>query len=237
MKNKIFVIILLLVFIVSFTNLKAQENSSFLGKRVLFNFSTTISPSWFSPTFFFKNETIFTFNFDICPNVEVIVWQKGTVGAVYHWHKTRYNSGYSKIINNGYSPIRLELNVQGFGIYYKQYIRANNSRAPIGTYFRFQLDDFICSTKMLDKESLKHNLVAAKIEIGHDYLFWDKLRLSTGLSFGLPFSKFYIFYDIPYIEENSKKEQIEQNYKDHINKRLLRHYIFGASISIGFLAF
>ena len=252
MKNKsIFIIITIFVF--TFLQLKSQDNSSFLGKRVSLNFSGTVSPAWMNPSLFSDNKDkikLYAFNFDICPNVEVIIWKEGSVGVVYHWYKTKFSysqniwipddnlSGTGKTIFLDITP---EISVQGFGIYYKQYLsdisfnysRASvgNVRAPIGTYMRFQYDNFSYSTKNEENiGTLKGNLNAAKIEIGHDYIFFDKIRFSTGLYVGATFCK--ISKD-GFLEELNFEETI----KRHINNRLFFHYLAGASVSIGFFIF
>jgi hypothetical protein len=220
----------------------AQSNGSFLGRRVLFNFTTNFSPAWGNPNFFDNSDhwqRYYAFNFDISPGVEVIAWKKGTVGAVYHWFKTKFD--YPEYLNSfeGYSPVEAPLNVHGFGIYYKQYI-GRKSRAPIGTYWRFQLDGFFYSAQA--SSSVTGNLFAFKAEFGHDFLFFDRLRVSAGFSFGLPFCRWrYMNYgqgsSPRYLGFLGVFDDDSGALNDYVNARLLGHYYIGFVLSIGILAF
>ncbi|MDR1182267.1 MAG: hypothetical protein LBL13_09870, partial [Bacteroidales bacterium] len=128
----------------------AQSNGSFLGRRVLFNFTVNFSPAWGNPNFFDNSShwhKYYAFNYDISPGMEFIAWKKGTVGATYHWFKTRFD--YPEYVSTlaDYLPAISPLNVHGLGLYYKQYI-GGKARAPIGAYWRFQLDGFFYSAQV-----------------------------------------------------------------------------------------
>jgi hypothetical protein len=237
-------IIVLGLFLVLSGALQAQ-NSSFMGRRVLFNLTTNFSPAWGNPNFFDNSnywEKYYAFNFDFSPGVELIAWKKGTVGANYHWFKTKFD--YPDRFQNRWSSIAAvaDLNVHGFGIYYKQYI-GKKARAPIGTYWRFQFDGFFYSAPALQ---VSGNLFAFKAEFGHDFLFFDRLRVSTGISFGIPFCS-WTKLDYNYSGSNPflimagglssafGDDSATQN--DYVNARLFGHYYIGFILSVGVLAF
>ena len=257
--KKLKICLLAICCVCSFSQLKSQDNISFLGKRVSLNFSGTVSPALANPSIFTDetNKTkAYFFNFDICPNVEAIVWKEGSVGAVYHWYKTKYTfhnwiylytdplTGMSYHANINETS---EIKVQGFGIYYKQYLPAiffgdmssehapiGEVRAPIGTYMRFQYDNYSYLSKMENKyinATLKGNINAAKIEIGRDYVFFDKIRFSTGMSVGAMFCK------ISREEFGIENFTNEEKMKRYINNRLFFQYLVGASVSVGFFVF
>ena len=231
------------------TALQAQ-NSSFMGRRVLFNLTTNFSPAWGNPNFFNNSdhwEKYYAFNFDLSPNIELIAWKKGTVGANYHWFKTKFDYPFSlsqngfQVLDNSVHIVAVEnLNVHGFGVYYKQYI-GKKARAPIGTYWRFQFDGFFYSAPALQ---VKSNLFAFKAEFGHDFLFFDRLRVSAGFSFGIPFcawkqlgynysGKNFFMMLVDGMSDSFSSATIN----DYINSRLFGHYYIGFVLSVGVLAF
>jgi hypothetical protein len=218
----------------------AQGNGSFMGRRMLFNFAVNFSPAWGNPNFFNNSshwQKYYAFNYDISPGMEVIAWKKGTVGAVYHWFKTKFDYPLDVNSLNDYSIMVAPLNVHGIGIYYKQYI-GRKARAPIGAYWRFQLDGFFYSA-----HALTGNLFAFKTEFGHDFLFFDRLHVSTGFSFGLPFCRLrYANYgndsSFPFFMRvmNIFNEE-SGTLNDYANARLSGHYCIGFVLSIGLLTF
>jgi hypothetical protein len=241
------------LFLVLNSGLQAQ-NGSFMGRRILFNLTTNFSPAWGNPNFFNNSdhwEKYYAFNFDFSPGIELIAWKKGTVGANYHWFKTKFD--YPAFLRQDgfhideYDPwffyaAVADLNVHGFGVYYKQYI-GKKARAPIGTYWRFQLDGFFYATPALQ---VKGNLFAFKTEFGHDFLFFDRLRVSAGFSFGIPFC---LWKELGYNYSEKSFSMMwvtgmsdaffnsSMTINDYVNARLFGHYYIGFVLSVGILSF
>jgi hypothetical protein len=221
------------------------QNTGYMGKRVLFNVGTSLSPAWKRPTFADNVPTKYlAFNYILSPSIEIITSKTGTAGAVYHFFNTKYNTprqGFSMETvywdSVDHSPAVEKLTVHGFGIFYKQYLPARG-RAPIGPYFRMQFDGFFfqCPLSYEDRTTrVSDQLFALKVEFGNDFLLFDRLRLSTGFSLGLPFGGFKgsayegeffeIFYS-PY-----------QPFNEYARARIAGAYWLGFTVSIGFLAF
>ncbi|MDR1112380.1 MAG: hypothetical protein LBL18_01275, partial [Bacteroidales bacterium] len=133
------------------------------------------------------------------------------------------------------SVVVAPLNVHGFGVYYKQYI-GRKARAPIGTYWRFQLDGFFYSSQI--PSQITGSLFAFKAEFGHDFLFFDRLHVSTGFSFGFPFCR---WRNLNYGNSNFSLLNLFSvgavAMEDYVNARLLGHYYIGFVLSVGILAF
>jgi hypothetical protein len=244
-------IVVLGLFLVFNSGLQAQ-NGSFMGRRVLFNLTTNFSPAWGNPNFFENSDhwgKYYAFNFDLSPGIELIAWKKGTVGVNYHWFKTKFDYPKNQSQNEwddllpflSNNAIEANLNVHGFGIYYKQYI-GKKARAPIGTYWRFQLDGFFYSTPALQGIG---NLFAFKAEFGRDFLFFDRLRVSAGFSLGIPFCAWKeLNYNYSGNNPFLLLARISGSYYDnsatmgdYVNARLFGHYYIGFVLSVGVLAF
>ena len=243
MKKRGFLFCLIILLGVSI--LQAQ-NGSFMGKRFIFNMGASFSPAWIQPSIWYDGSgdskaPWYAFNYTLSPNIEIIAWKLGTVGVGYHFFKTKYEYEYFVPQENGSSNYYdygsgefkqelLDLTSHGFGVYYKQYF-ASRSRAPMGTFMKFQLDGFFFKYPLSyeSRTMTNGNLFAFKFELGRDFLFFNRLRFSTGLSLGIPFGGYkvlfdkYVFADVP-IEESVKT-------------RILGHYWLGFTVNIGLLAF
>jgi hypothetical protein len=243
--------ILFIVLLFSMPCIIAQ-NTGYMGKRVIFNMGAEFSPAWKRPVCNVNfNNKYLRFNCILSPSIEIIVHKKGTAGLVYHYLGTKYNAPYTKddydtsyfgndgmyiLTNEG--EITEDLKSHGFGFFYKQYF---NGRAPMGPYLKFQFDGFFFKCPIsYDNRTITINdkLFAMKLEFGNDFLLFDRLRLSTGFSFGLPFGGFKAlgheneWGDI-FNWNGNGYEQINE----HARSRILGAYWLGFTVSIGFLAF
>ncbi|MDR2853796.1 MAG: hypothetical protein LBV31_00640 [Prevotellaceae bacterium] len=191
------------------------------------------------------------------------VWAGGGSVSINHGS---YNSEHyfhiGQIDNNTF-------NSNGIGVFYKQYY-GSHSAAPFGYYVKGELDYFSYnytvnaidvkgyldnpiagySNILYDRTTGKGSNFGVKIEFGRDFLLFNRIRLSTGMSFGvttkgwslfaLKTDKMDIFNDedgLPYIfnfEEPNKKTTPPT---DFVNGQLLTMYWFGLKMGIGFLAF
>jgi hypothetical protein len=155
----------------------------------------------------------------------------------------------------------------GVGLYFKYYF-GSNSRAPLGYFIKTEFDYFfydytvgeIDANKYIDEipagykdfsyvlypeEHGKGGIGGLKFEVGRDFLFFNRLRVSTGIGFGLTFGG---FQTNPF-NENSKRKYIYDfnNYEynkpniikptEFVNGQMLGMYWFGLRMGIGFLAF
>jgi len=236
-KNRLLLICTIVLFGISMSQ---AQNTGYMGKRVIFNMGTSFSPAWINPSLLHDDSDArppwHAFNYTLSPNIEIIAWRLGTVGASYHFFKTKYfyykETDYSTIwLDSIYDTERLaDLTVHGFGVFYKQYL-GSRSRAPMGTFLKLQVDGFFFKHPHSDDAPTimdKSNLFACKIEFGHDFLFFNRLRFSTGMSLGSTFGGYKTLIDT-YFEQYS----VEQYAKG----RILGHYWLGFTVNVGFLAF
>ncbi len=253
----------------------AQNNPGYLGRHVLFNMEGSLSPSWKNPNpmsealnAHFESEHTKRYlglNYFLSPNVEAIVWEKGTLGVGYNYYNTPIGGMLTRYFEHDDSPylenytFTGKMVAHGFNVFYKQYI--GDTKAPMGYYFKFTFDGFFynyaCNEPLSDllqhwdevpeEESAQYGYVrigkdgkgsifGLKAEFGYDYLFFNRLRLSMGLTFGSTFggykwlkqtSKSSLFY-------NDNTEYLSVN--DNVRNRILNAYWFGIKLGIGVLA-
>ena len=96
---------------------------------------------------------------------------------------------------------------------------------------------------LYEKTTGKGSVGGLKLEIGRDFLFFNRLRLSTGIGFGVTFGGYktnpfnnnnkYVF---AFCADESYKQNIVKP-TEFINGQLLGTYWFGLRMGIGFLAF
>ncbi|MCL2596903.1 MAG: hypothetical protein FWD66_04440 [Paludibacter sp.] len=154
------------------------------------------------------------------------------------------------------------LNTQGVGLYFKYYL---GKFAPLGYFIKTEFDYFFYKytinevnlnqymelpqgyedySKVIYSAQIGNGSVGGfKVEIGRDFLLFNKVRLSTGIGVGVtlggfkanPFKKQtkYVF-DFNDLEEN-QSDMITTS--ESINGQLLGMYWFGLRMGIGFLTF
>ncbi|MDR0602876.1 MAG: hypothetical protein LBG80_01065 [Bacteroidales bacterium] len=242
MKPKYILALTAILLSVSFSQ---AQNSGFMGKRIVFNMEATFLPAWLKPNFANNPKyhyQWYSFNYTLSPNIECIAWKMGTAGLVYHYFTTKYdyprNTNGNYIIGNDPTDIDSELETlksHGFGIFYKQYL-GSRAYAPMGSYLKLQFDGFFYKrpNDNLDRTMVNDRLFALKIEFGQDFLFFNILRLSTGVSLGVPFGGFDTMFD----EENYFFDNTGINVVERYAKgRIASHYWLGFNVGIGVIPF
>ena len=239
------------------------QNPGYMGRHVLVNAECSLSPSYLKPNPLgealsgkVKSESALSYlglNYIVSPNVEVVVWRKGSVGAGYDFFKSPFNfKGYFQLPefhpeyiyndNSIYLEGTADMTAHGFNVFYKQYV--GKTLAPMGHYFKFTFDGFfyryearetgIEAVIFKDVESQlkgKNMLFGLKAEYGYDYLLFDFLRLSMGVSIGTTFGGYKtLMQRHGFMAEDAQV-------KNYANNRLLGAYWFGFKLGIGFLTF
>ena len=238
------------------------QNPGYMGRHVLVNGEISLSPAILNPnplrealTGKVKSESALDYlglNYIVSPNIEVIVWRKGTVGAGYNFFKSPFKyKGYFQLPeshpeyiaydNSIYRDGTADMTAHGFNVFYKQYV--GKTMAPMGHYFKFTFDGFFYKYEARQEDMIpalyedlksqmtgKHMLFGLKAEYGYDYMLFDFLRLSIGVSLGTTFGGYKamgfghrVFDDL----------QIQS----YANNRLLGAYWFGFKLGVGFLTF
>lgn len=271
---------LILLFCVCVLGISSAQNPGYAGNHFIFNAEVSLSPSWKNPnplsealTAHFESEHTRRYlglNYFLSPNVEAIVWKKGTIGAGYNYYNTpiaemvsRYYesdgiSDYYYYIQEDYA-FTGKLVAHGFNVFYKQYI--GDTKAPFGLYAKLVFDgyfyNYTCNEPLpsntqhwednpdaaaqygympVQKDG-KGSIFGLKAEFGYDFLFFNRLRLSMGVTLGSTFSgykwmtsnsNFSIIYN-----DNTQKLSVN----DYARNRILNAYWFGVKIGVGVLAF
>ena len=233
MKQKLF----LLIFILTISLTVFSQNVGFMGKRLIVNADGVFSTAFSNPNINGKSG-FFSYNWMFSPNLEVICYNKGTVGAVFNLFQTKFFADYD-VYSNDFDYITygtkrtIDLSVLGAGVFYKQYLGRNNA-APYGTFVKVQFDWLNYSFDNPAKEALmkeKYYLLCLKLEMGKDYLFFNRLRVSWGFSVGFP------LYGNEEIENGVNRKSLFSIEATSAKSRIAYHYLFGFRIGVGFLAF
>lgn len=195
-------------------------------------------------------------NYFVNPSLEMIITKKSSVGLGYNFYKSPFKGrvcrDYELVINDYdyhyYSwDFRFTGNMtaHGFSAFYKLYL--GDTYAPLDYYMKLTLDGFFYHFNLDQNiptslaahypEVLKDHgaLFGARLEVGRDYLFFNCLRFSMGLSMGATFGGFKttsVFEEFPDYDVCSKVTP-----DSYARNRLLSAYWFGLKVGIGVLAF
>lgn len=239
------------------------QNPGYMGRHVMVNMEVYISPSWKNPNALAdamiaggmssRSAKYLGLNYFLSPNLEVIVWRKGTVGVGYNFYKSPFalmRSSMGSFFT--YSYVATEkpmMTAHGFNVFYKQYL--GSTMAPMGQYLKFTFDGYfykyqVPSKAMLDYMSSfdsyissnnteveveptmgKHQLFGFKVEYGYDYFVLNCLKLSMGVSLGTTFGGY----------KTMGKSTNLNMITDYADNRLLNAYWFGIKLGLGFLTF
>ena len=206
-------LIVFVVFVLSMSGLQAQ-NTGFMGKRVVLNMGAEFSPVFRNRIIHEEPFKYFQFNYILSPNIEVITTKRATAGVVYHYFRTQYEPFWEE---------SEDLTTHGFGVFYKFSI-ADGRRALIGSYLKAQFDGFFFECPD-EASTLSDKLFAVKVELGKDFLLFNRLHLSSGISLGMPFSGYRVIADAG------------RSASDFAKTRIFGAYWFGFTVNVGFLAF
>lgn len=244
---------IILFILAAFTLSTKAQGYNYMGKHVLFNAEGSISPAWLNPnpmTSVLANleskhaRRYLGLNYWLSPNVEVMVWEKGSVGAGYNFYKSPFDGkeyipdayGYSYDFVN----YQGEILAHGFNVFYKQYV--GNTYAPLGHHFKFNFDGFFYNYYIWDDMHIIFNgkdmLFGFKVEYGYDFLLLNCLRLTIGASVGTTFGGYLTgvreFHSDLSLFTSYRTDLTYQNYA---RGRMLGAYWFGIRLGVGFLAF
>ncbi len=219
---------LIFFFILGVQCMNAQ-NVGHLGKRFLVNLDATFSPSYKFPDREGYHGYL-NFNYRLSPSVEFILNNKNSVGVFYSYAPLMFIP--STFIFN-HSVVNTPMDVNGYGLFYKAYFSNNQYHAPYGAYFmtslsriHFQYESNIIGTG-------KGANYALQIEFGYNFLVYNRIRLTWGVSFGGTTSWINLGLDEDFLSIQKKLNTPI----DYAENRIFGTYIFGTRIGIGFLAF
>jgi hypothetical protein len=215
------------------------NNSSFVGRRVALNFSTSFSPAWNNPNFFENSrqwKKYYAFNYTLIPSLEAVVWRLGMAGAEYCWFNTRFSYTYP-VEQSGqimYYDHTDRLTVHGFGVFYRQYF-GEKSRAPMGWHAKLGLNMLFYNAELnilaRDPFKEKGRLYVLNVGIGYDYLFFNRLRVGLSADAGFPLYKWVGIIDVGFPFLSARPVH------DYVRLRIIGHSIFNLTATLGCLLF
>lgn len=191
-------------------------------------------------------------NYFVNPSIEMIITRNSTVGLGYNFYKSPFEGRvwreWEEIDGDNYHWGSWNYNftgtvtAHGFSAFYKIY--PFDSYAPLGYYLKFTFDGFFYHFDL--DQSMPRGLVnhypemakdhgvlfGARFEMGRDYLLFNYLRLSMGLSVGTTFGGFGV--GPPFDKYDKAGECTPDSY---VRNRILNAYWFGLKVGVGVLAF
>ncbi|HPE41320.1 MAG TPA: hypothetical protein PLI77_09575 [Bacteroidales bacterium] len=224
--KKIVLYLTVLIFITSL-NSNAQNNG-FLGKRVLFNLDCKIAPVFSSPTYFGQTEYL-SADFTFSPGFEVILHKRGSLGIAVSYLNTKLTH-YDES-SYWYIPIYLPVRVYGGSLYYKQYLNKKSDyyQAPFGVYSLFRLDYFQYHSEYNNTHPVSDRILGFRAEMGVDYLVWNRIRFSWGVSLGITNVAFGLnVFD--FSQNNTSLDVVAK-------QRISTNYIFHNKVGVSILLF
>lgn len=260
---------ILLLIITATLSATSAQMYNFLGNHVILNMEGYFSPAWLNPNPATASwdasveaaKRYMGLNYFLSPNIELMVWKKGTVGAGYNYYNSPFKGSDCRLRVGypyyGYIDWReAELNgniiAHGFNVYYKQYV--GNRFAPLGHYFKFIFDGFFYHYKMnteglqIDilettqepyEEIIENNgsLFGFKIEYGYDFIVLNRLKLTLGASLGTTFGGYKVAFTKIKDRSALYNEESTLKYDNYARSRILGAYCFGLKLGIGLIAF
>lgn len=251
------------------------QNPGYMGNHVILNAEGLISPSWkkmnsMSPVLNENVESLHSrrylgLNYLVSPNIEVIVWDRGTVGAGYNYYNSMFDGSQRRIFY--YSNWTSEdesydftgnITAHGFNVFYKQYL--GDTHAPLGHYIKVTFDglfyNYACNEERpqwiqyydehpelstdyvpVGKDG-KGSIFGLKAEFGYDYLFFNRLKLSMGFTLGTTFGGYKVLNtNIKDKMEFEYNAQYSLSVENYVRNRILNAYWFGIKLGVGVLAF
>lgn len=205
------------------------QNTGHLGKRFLINLDGTFSPSYRHPDFNGYHGYL-NFNYRVSPSIEFVLNKRSSVGLLYSNALLLFMP--STFIFN-HSILNTPLNVNGYGLFYKVYFSNKDNHAPYGSYFMMSASKLYYQYESLIVGNGTGSNYAFQLEMGYNYLLFNRLRLTWGITIGGTTSWYYFDFDKDFFPNQKQLNTIN----DHAENRIFGTYMFGTKIGIGFLAF
>ena len=264
---------ILLLFITAGLSMASAQKYNFLGNHLILNMEAYFSPAWLNPNSVSSNWNIsesaqryLGLNYFLSPSVELIAWEKGTVGVGYNYYNSPFKGTDTRLLSpddwgyydfydpNYFTSLDGNLTAHGFSVFYKQYI--GKRFAPLGHYFKFVFDGFFYHYKMdtvginpeifiTTTEPLgeiienKGSLFGVKVEYGYDFIVLNRLKLNLAASLGTTFGG----YKVPFAKIKNKSSFYDYTgpddatFDNYARNRILGAYWFGVKLGIGFIPF
>ena len=222
----------------SFKTINDQSSSynqyGYQGKRFLFSLGADIIPALFSPNS--QGETgAMMFDYSLNPSLEFVVSKSFSLGVGMSFMKTKFE----RKENYSYSfPNLGTLDVIGYSLFLKSY----KAIAPLGYYYKFQVDYLTYTPNLIWKEEVYNNnthnyefvprefsdksySLGFKVEYGKVFFLNDYLEIGAGCSFGLTTKGWgSIGFD-------------DLTLPEYAETKLRKAYMIGINLNIGILPF
>ncbi|MDD2192123.1 MAG: M48 family metallopeptidase [Bacteroidales bacterium] len=204
------------------------------GRRFIFALETNLSPALLTPNKVGESGA-FRFDYAFSPNVEFVLNKKLSIGAGMRYMDTKFDCN-----EDDYDTYPLgDLNVIGYSLFMKSY----KAIAPLGYYYKFQVDYFTYTPNLKWIESVynydtyqyenkarefdkKGFSMGMKFEYGKVFFLNSYLEIGAGCSFGLAFKGW-----------GSSSIFDATTLNEYAEAKIRKAYMLGINLSIGFLPF
>ena len=221
-------IVIFFILFIGFQSSFAQ-NTGHLGRRFLINVDGTFSPSYKHPGINGYNGYL-NFNYRVSPSIEFVMNKKSSVGLMYSFAPLLFMPSHDYFNN---SILNTPVNVNGYGLFFKFYFSDKNNHAPYGAYFMMSASKIYYQYESLIVGNGTGSNYAFQLELGYNYLLYNRLRLSWGISIGGTTSWYFFGLDEDFFPNQKQFNTIN----DFAENRIFGSYMFGTKIGIGFLSF
>lgn len=259
--------ILLLIITAGLATASAQMYN-YLGNHIILNMEGYFSPAWLNPnpmTPYLNTQAEMVqrylgLNYFLSPNIEMIVWKKGTAGVGYNYYNSPFKGSDIRVLwkDNewGYTDFYEcpgNITAHGFNVFYKQYV--GDRFAPLGHYLKFIFDGYFYHYRMdaaisqvwpnedVSRDEIpailenKGSLFGMKVEYGYDFVVVNRLKLNVGASLGTTFGG----YKMPLAKVRDKasyyNDPLDVHFDDYARTRILGAYWFCVKLGVGVIAF
>lgn len=200
------------------------KRHGYLSKRFILSLHANISPAVFTPNQF-GDKGYLKFDYAFAPSLEFVLNSKLSIGGSFSKMKTMYEQDF-----DGY-PIPYPSESYGLDINtYSGFLKYYQSVAPIGYYYKLQLDYHNYITQGRNSQGLydiEDSSFGLRIEYGRMVYFGKYLQVGTGLSIGGILSNRGFFPSSDYYK----------SYEDCVNTKIARAYTIGLNLNIGIIPF
>jgi hypothetical protein len=171
-----------------------SQRVGFMGKHFSLNAAFLVYPALYHPVAndqaangYFTSPQWFGFNYKLNVNVDAIVSKKSTVGLDFNYYHTATSIDTS-LFNPGLYSVTREFDAFAVGAHYRVFF--GNTKAPVGFYYKVETGGTIYS---MNGYTTGGNWYVNNY-IGRQHVFFGRLLVDYGFSFGLVMPTLYGYY-------------------------------------------
>lgn len=222
-------LLIILVFMVAGITCFSQR-VGFMGKHFSLNAGLLVYPALYHPVAndqaaqaYFTSPQWFGINYKLNVNLDAIVSKKSTVGFDFNYYHTAASIDTSLTIPGSFYATR-EFDAFAIGAHYRVFF--GNTKAPVGFYYKVETGGTLYSMNGYTTGGSWY----VNNYFGRQHVFFGRLILDYGFSFGLVVPTIYNYY-------NPLPDTFENRLSQAGNLRSMWHYGINLYGGVGVLLF